>query len=432
MLAKTNFKNRVPKNSKKRKLYFFGIITSIILSSVYYYTYILNTPIIPSEYPVINIKTENNLNYDNFIDCLFELNSSDKSDNVNPIESKIKIRGSGTGWNEKSPKKGYRLELSEPISLLGMRKDDDWILLAMYSDYPRMRIKLALELWRSLLPTDPTAILPKSKFVLLYLNGEFQGLYLLAERNDRKLFKLEEAQNNINSSLIFQTKFNTDLKQYDKESWEQDWPNDYEGISIMDEILTNLTYFIISTSKSEFFHATNGIFSKFNKTNLIDFFLYNYFILHKDFWSKNYFLIRNTYPHKFFFIPWDFDESFGQFAWKKYDATENIDSEIMEKNFLFYRLISNEDFLKECKQRWIELRESIWTEENIINLLSEIYEEIKDILPIETSIWNPGSLNEKWDNNVNESIKHLFKWIKYRLEFCDTIFMLNEKEDEYT
>ena len=68
----------------------------------------------------------------------------------------------------------------------------------MYYDSPRMRIKLSFDLWRSLRETNTTTILPKSKYVSLYINGEFRGLYLLAERNDRRLFKLDDYQNNLN------------------------------------------------------------------------------------------------------------------------------------------------------------------------------------------------------------------------------------------
>jgi len=181
--------------------------------------------------------TEENPNYDSYINCTFQLSTNDGTDEFEPLKSKIRIRGSGTGWNEFSPKKDFRIKLSDDKSLLGMRRDDDWLLIGMYSDYPQMRIKMAFDVFRSLQPTNPTAILPRSQYVLLYLNGDFQGLYLLAEKNDRELFYLDEAQNNLNSSLIFQTKFNTDLKQYDKEVWEQDWPNDYEGIYIMEQIL---------------------------------------------------------------------------------------------------------------------------------------------------------------------------------------------------
>lgn len=425
MLAIDDLENKIIKNRRKKEFVIFSISALVILSTIGFYTYIQNSPINPSNFPVIKIVTEDNPSYESYINCTFQLESNDGLDDIVNLKSRIRIRGSGTGWNEFSPKKGYRLKLSRDKSLLGMRKDDDWLLIGMYSDYPRMRIKMAFDAFRSLHPTDPTAILPKSKYVLLYLNGEFQGLYLLAEKNDRELFGLDAAQNNLNSSLVFQTKFNTDLKEYDEETWEQDWPNDYEGMSIMEEILTNLTHFISSSDDDKFFHSINGIYSKFDKQNLIDFFLYNFFIQHKDFWGKNYFLIRNTYPNKFYFIPWDFDECFGQFAWKKYDANENplVEiSEIRSKNELYNRLLGDSRFMEEYKVRWFELREFLWTDEYFSDMITDLYEKIKDVIELDTHLWNPGKYNENWSNDVYKYIDHLNQWILDRLEYCDAYF----------
>lgn len=420
-MATKIFENKPIKSRQKKEFYTFSTLASIIVSTIFIYTYIQNSPINSSELPIIKIMTEQNPNYESYINCSFQLSINDEEE-FEPLKSKIRIRGSGTGWNAFSPKKGYRIKLSSDKSLLGMRKDDDWLLIGMYSDYPRMRIKMAFDTWRSLQSTNPTAILPKSEYVLLYLNGEFQGLYLLTEKNDRELFFLDEAQNNVHSSLIFQTKFNTDLKQYDNEAWEQDWPNDYEGIYIMEEILINLTSFIHNSKDDEFFHTETGVYSKFDKQNLIDNFLYNFFIQHKDFWDKNYFLIRNSYPNKFYFIPWDFDECFGQFAWKKYDADDNFIAEISEicsNNELYNRLLGNSNFLEDCRIRWFQLREFLWTDEYFSNMITTLYEEIKDVLELDTDLWNPGKHDENWNCEVYKYIEHLNQWILERLEFCD-------------
>ena len=120
---------------------------------------------------------------------------------------------------------------------------------------------------------------------------------------------------------------------------------------------------------------------------MIDFLIFNLFILHKDFWSHNYFLVRNTYPSKFFLIPWDFDSSFGQYLGRKYDSDENLEFEIFKRNYLYVRLMSNDDFKKAVKERWFFLREYIWSEESIIDMLNEIYDGIKDVLEIDIDKW---------------------------------------------
>jgi len=393
-----------------------------MIISIFYYTYIKNHPVYPSEFPIINIKSDNKIDSNQkYSDCTFELDTKGESEDVGPINAKIKLKGD---FNTKMPKKDYRIKLSVQKELLKMHEENDWQLFAMFMDITHLRIKLSFDLYRKLLATDPTAILPDSRYICLYINGEFQGLYLLAQRNNRRFFGLDEAQNNVNSSLIFQAGTrSTDFKDYDDSTWDQDWPNEYEGYYIMNQIMINLVSFVRDSPDIILFDNKSGIYTKFDKLNLIDFFLYNFFILHKDFWANNYYLVRNTYPNKFFLVPWDFDQSFGQFLTREYDSDENSEQEIFSRNYLFYRLLLNESFRQDCKKRWFELRETILTEEMILDLVSEYYNEIKDVLYVDSEMWYPKLYGEKWDKEtVDIKIKALYEWIPKRLSFCDLYF----------
>jgi len=408
MLNPKVFKNKLPMRKRKKEIFSIIIGASLILSTVFYFTYIYNTPIILYNYPRININCEDEITRKDFVNCTFDVNTNDDSNVISPINARIKIRGSGRGWNAKSPKKEFRIELSQQISVLGMREDDDWQLLAMYYDLPRTRIKLSIDLWGSLEPTNPTAILPKTRYVCLFLNGDYQGLYLLAERIDRRLFDLDDSQSNIDSSLIFQASF----------PWHQDWPN---HIPVMDDIMTPLFHFFENATEEEFFDIDTGIYTKFDRTNLIDFFLFNFFIAHLDFWNYNYFIVRNSNPSKFYLIPWDFDYSFGQMGGNFLLYSEDHELEI-RRNPIYNRLIDNEEFMGDCKNRWISLRDEIWTEDSILDMLEEYYEEIGDLYEIEKTMWDPEVVKSKWDEKFEESVHHLKQYIPARLEYCDEYF----------
>ena len=267
MSSRKFFKNKLPSHRRKNELIALVVIGSITISVVFYYNFIINSPLSPSELPAINIISNGDITNDDYSDCNFELFSEEPKDYIPSMNAKIKIRGHANA-KDKVPKKGYRIELSQEKELLGMEKDDDWHLLAMYYDFPRMRIKASLELWRSLEPVNPTAILPNSKYVRLYFNGKFNGLYLLTQRVDQKLFNLDEAQNNNHSSLIFQIKRESRFRTYEVGTWQQDWPNEDDGIYIMDGIMTNLFNFVNNSPDEVFFDPNTGIYSKFNKLNL--------------------------------------------------------------------------------------------------------------------------------------------------------------------
>ncbi len=414
------FQNRRYLRRRKKELIILMLVSSFIFSAIFFYTYYVNTPISPSDFPSINIRSEGEIKKKDYTDCTFELNSDNPKYDILPVNSRIKVRGK---FNADLPKKGYRIELSEEKSLLGMRKDDDWVLLAMFSDLNHMQIKLSFDLFQTLEPTNPTAILPDLKYVNVYVNGEFQGLYLLMEKNDRRLFGLDDAQNNINSSLIFQSSyFHENFQTYLNEEWEQDWPNEYEGISIMDEIMTELVFFIRDSSDKEFFDPITGIFSKFDKQNLIDFYVFNFFILHDDFWDHNYFIVRNSHPNKFFLVPWDFDRVFGLWLRRESSYDENHETFLTQNNLLFSRLLKDEEFREDCKNRWNYLREELWTDKFILDMVSDNYDKIKGALEIDSNLWYHWLFEKDVDKEIEYAVDHLYEWIPKRLTFCDLYF----------
>ena len=91
------------------------------------------------------------------------------------FKGSIRGRGNYTGmYYEKKP---YRIQLDREESLLGMNASRDWVLLAEYKDLSLVRTAYLFELSR-------LAGLPYTagyRHVELYMNGEYLGVYVLAE-----------------------------------------------------------------------------------------------------------------------------------------------------------------------------------------------------------------------------------------------------------
>ena len=422
MVNSIDFVDRPPPRQRRKILLSLILISIITLSTVLFFIYFPYPTEEESDssddhpdFPTIYITCYEALDNENYSNCIFALDSDESSERIDPLEAEIKIRGETSATY---PKKGYRLQLSKGEPLLGMRDDDDWSLFASYYDYTRLKTKLSFNLWRILLSeNNPTAILPRSRYVLLYFNGNFQGLYLLAEKNDRKLLGIDEttATNNTNSSVIFQAKGYTTFTVYEKDRWEQDWPNEDDGFYVKDKILPILIDFVNNSVNSSFYHPKNGIFANFSEINLIDFFLFNFFILHGDFWDKNYFIARNSHDSLFYLIPWDFDISFGQNATKLYDNTSKPIEEIRLKNRLYDRLLYNQTFRQNCTNRWNDLRSNIWSNASISNSISNIYSECRPFVQQDLNLW-------KQVYNSQNYINQLKDWTLDRLEFCDEYF----------
>lgn len=90
----------------------------------------------------------------------------------------ISGRGNAT-WTDYD-KKPYSIEVAEDASLLNMGSARKWILLANAADPSNMRNKIALDLAQSV----GLQYSSESRWVDLYLNGEYVGLYLLCEKNE--------------------------------------------------------------------------------------------------------------------------------------------------------------------------------------------------------------------------------------------------------
>ena len=87
----------------------------------------------------------------------------------------IKGRGNATWGYAKKP---YVLKLPNYADLMGMGAASDWILLANATDETNLHNKLVFDL------AEQAGMdwVPENAFVDVYLNGEYNGLYLLTER----------------------------------------------------------------------------------------------------------------------------------------------------------------------------------------------------------------------------------------------------------
>lgn len=103
--------------------------------------------------------------------------------------SVISSRGYSTRLPDKKP---YNLKLTDQSRLLGMPKSKKWTLLANAYDESNLKNKMVLDFARST-KVEGT---PESRYVNLYIDGEYSGLYLLCERiND--LGTLDECEGQV-------------------------------------------------------------------------------------------------------------------------------------------------------------------------------------------------------------------------------------------
>lgn len=118
--------------------------------------------------------------------CLFELTDSIHMVYRDEI-AKIKLRGNSTA---ECPKRPFTLKLSQNRDLCGMPEAKKWVLLANWFDSTMLRNALAFRMSEQ----TNLAWTPHSRFVELFYNGTFKGIYQLCEKVEVRSHRVDIAQ----------------------------------------------------------------------------------------------------------------------------------------------------------------------------------------------------------------------------------------------
>ena len=247
---------------------------------------------------------------------------------------KLKSRGVSS-WS--FPKKPYLIELERPDSLLGMAPATKWVLIANNYDETNLKTKIVLDYAKTL----NYCWTPSSRFVDVYINGSYNGLYLLTEKIEVSPTRLYHNDNKI---VLFRgvNKYALREEYYFSNSRESEQYFVLESespsriIKYQDELqkLTDAIYGAdtISTSQLESILDIHSWSCKY----LIDEVFSNY-----DMWkTSNSFYCYDQTPYIFYGGPaWDYDLGF------YYPATHFIGYHISQI-VPFYILMKNDEFRK--------------------------------------------------------------------------------------
>jgi hypothetical protein len=105
---------------------------------------------------------------------------------LDTIEAQIRGRGNSTWFSY--PKKPFRLRFNENTSIFGMPEAKNYVLLAEYADKSLMRNTIVHKL-SSLSDVLPYTL--ETRFVELYINTTYMGLYVLTEQIEVHKNKLD-------------------------------------------------------------------------------------------------------------------------------------------------------------------------------------------------------------------------------------------------
>lgn len=379
--------------------------------------------------PIISIETNNIIVDEPKVQAVFTY-----SDNEQTLSSNIGIEIRG-GSSQSYPKKTYDIEfwddemgnLNIDMKFGQLREDDDWILDALYNEPLRLRSYTATKLWKQIQVPYYVNYEPKAKsgadvmYVEMFLNGVYNGLYNLSEPIDRKQLKIKKFNDNLRGELYkgytWGASTFTSLPSYNNNSrvwggYEFEYPKSSE---ITDwSLLYQFTNFVINSSESEF---ENDIWSRFEKDNFINYFLFLNLIRATDNTGKNIYLAKYKQGEPYFYIPWDLDGCFGTI----WDGTNlNITDDILTNGFLSRVIDRNpKNILIDIANKWFENKNHVFSYASLSESIRQQYETLDN-----NKIYERESLVYSNYSFEIHDLNYTLDWIQNRLNFLDDYFLM--------
>jgi len=224
---------------------------------------------------------------------------------------------------------------------------------------------------------------------LLYINGEFWGIYGMREKVDRHYVKNNHGINNI------------DLLNKDG-ALEGSADHFYQSVSAI---------LAMNPDDPNFYSFVN---SKFDLENYMDYFIAETYYQNMDWlgiaWNLNNVKLwrPQTEEGRWRYVLYDTDAGLGHFwtnPWEDYLFAALNPMYETEHSDLFNKLILNHQFKCEFARRYADLINTVFTTENFNSKANELRDYLAAAIPLQSERWSESLNQTDWYNEV-ESIKN--------------------------
>ena len=225
--------------------------------------------------------------------------------------ARVKVRGAASSYY---PKVGYTVDFDSEdqleLSDRGLGDKAHIVLISTFDDNSYVRQNLAYGLWEDIAEHFGEARLtPRTFHVVVYMNGEYVGLYVAADHVDDEFL---EQMGLARDSALYKAVdhnanfFGTDYYGNPKPTWHSGYELK-EGDTWAP--LDALVEWTASASDEELVSAGDTWMSS---AEFMDWFLFVHFTESGDSGGKNSYLAWDEVTSRMRYVPWDFNHSWGQ------------------------------------------------------------------------------------------------------------------------
>ena len=333
-------------------------------------------------------------------------------------EMKIRGRGNST-WAH--PKKPYQLKADSKTPMLNMLKDKKWLFLAEYSDKSLIRNKISLDIGAM----SRLEYTPKGEYAEVFLNDEYNGTYLIAQKVEVKSNRLNLPDNGYLVEIDQDYRLDADdvffkptifTQKHNENVFNIKEPSVDYNTAEFNLIKDYINNFEAALFGANFKDAQIGYQAYIDLPSFIDWYLVQEIAKSVDakYYSSIYF---NYIPgNKIKMGPlWDFDLSYGNVDYANSQYTNGF---WIKENPWYKRLFEDPAFESEVKERFMYF----YNNTNVI--LDKIDEYAKQLERAQGKNYEkwPTLGTYVWPNPVYfdthaEEVSHLKDWVTKRMEW---------------
>lgn len=289
-----------------------------------------------------------------------------KADNINKSYSlettSLDIKGRGNSTWRLFDKKPMKLKFKDQVSILGLKSNRDWVLLANYSDQSLIRNYLALEMGKRL---DNLKFTPSSYLVDVFLNGEYQGVYSIGEQIEiaKSRINIDENYEEVNTGYLLEVGGKKDGMVL---NWDYFHASNLKWITIRSPKPALMSQGHFNYISDYVKKADKAVINLDNYEDYIDIdSLIDWVILHEftcnldSGFRRSCFLYKEKDGKLFMGPAWDFDLAFGNyFRDESYDVWFTNGGETLKDTWTTY-LYQDPAFNAKYKARWNQVKEDL-------------------------------------------------------------------------
>ncbi len=296
-------------------------------------------------------------------------------------------------------KKQYRVKIfkkegstkAKECAFLGMGSNSEWVLNGPFLDKTLVRNRLVYGLGREMFEWAPD-----SRYVELFLNGEYQGLYLAVEpiTNGESRLRLSDF-----GLLSGETAYVVKRDRVDSEEGALnvygyyagktsnaltiDYPTRNDLTKQQREWITkDVSQFEEVLYGEDFADPDQGYARYIDVDNFVDYYVLNEVVMNNDAGNLSTYIYKEL-SGKMQMAIWDYNNCYDNYQWYAQDYNKFF----LKESAWFSRLLQDRAFVDKVTERYYELRKGTLSEAHMYQQIDTYVEELGDAVERNYAIW---------------------------------------------